>query len=63
MVDLKLRRKVKAVDLHQKVDWTPYEGRELKGWPIMTMKRGEILFKDNELLGKPGTAEFLPMNL
>jgi allantoinase len=63
VVDLKLRRKVKAGDLHQKVDWTPYEGRVLKGWPVMTMRRGEILFQDNEVLSKPGTAEFLPMNL
>jgi allantoinase len=63
IVDLKLRRKVKAVDLHQKVDWTPYEGRMLKGWPVMTMRRGEILFEDNKVLSKPGTAEFLPMNL
>ncbi|HYB84533.1 MAG TPA: hypothetical protein VED86_04320 [archaeon] len=51
------------MDLHQKVDWTPYEGWVLKGWPVMTMRRGETLFKDNQLLAKPGTAEFLPMNL
>jgi len=63
ILDVKLRRKVKAADLHQKVDWTPYEGWVLKGWPVMTMRRGEILFKDNELLAKPGNAEFLPMNL
>ena len=63
IVDLKLRRKVKASDLHQKVDWTPYEGRSLRGWPVLTMRRGEILFQDNELLAKPGNAEFLPMNL
>ena len=63
IVDLKLKRKVKAVNLHQKVDWTPYEGWMLKGWPVMTMRRGEIFCRDNDLLGKPGTAEFLPMNL
>ena len=63
IIDLKLRRKVKAVNLHQKVDWTPYEGRVLKGWPVMTMRRGEILVRENEVLSKPGTAEFLRMNL
>ena len=26
MIDLKLKRKVRGQDLHQKVDWTPYEG-------------------------------------
>jgi len=63
IVDLKLRRKVKASELHQKVDWTPYEGRTVKGWPVMTMRRGEVIFKDGQLLAKPGQAEFLPMNL
>jgi len=63
IVDLKLKRKVKAVDLHQKVGWTPYEGRTVTGWPVMTMSRGQILFKDNELLAKPGRAEFLAMDL
>ncbi len=63
IVNLKLRRKVKAADLHQKVGWTPYDGWTLKGWPVLTMRRGEILYMDNEVLGKPGSAEFLPMNL
>ena len=63
MIDLKLRRKVRAADLHQKVDWTPYEGWVMKGWPVLTMKRGETVFQDSEVLAKPGSAEFLPMNL
>jgi allantoinase len=63
IIDLKLKRRVKAENLHQKVDWTPYEGWVLKGWPIMTMRRGQVAFRDQELLGKPGSAEFLPMSL
>jgi len=63
IVDLKMKRKVKAAKLHQKVGWTPYEGWTLKGWPILTMRRGQILYKENEILGKPDGAEFLPMNI
>jgi dihydroorotase (multifunctional complex type) len=63
IIDLKLKRRVKAENLHQKVDWTPYEGWVLKGWPILTMRRGQVAFRDQELLGKPGSAEFLPMSL
>lgn len=63
IVDLKIRRKVKAEDLHYKVGWTPYEGWTLKGWPMMTMHRGEPLYEDEQVIGKPGTAEFLPMLL
>jgi allantoinase len=63
IVDLKMKRKVKAPNLHQKVDWTPYEDWTLKGWPVLTMRRGLILFQDQTVLGKPGSAKFLPMNL
>jgi dihydropyrimidinase len=63
IVDMRLKRKVRAKDLHQKVDWTPYEGRVLKGWPVLTMRKGQVVFQDAEVLGRPGNAEFLPMNL
>lgn len=63
VVDLKIKRKVRAEDLHYKVGWTPYQGWILKGWPTMTMRRGEILFEDKQLVGKPGNAKFLPMSL
>ncbi len=63
MIDLKLKRKVRAEDLHYKVGWTPYEGRILKGWSVLTMSRGEVIYEDEQVVGKPGDAEFLPMNL
>jgi allantoinase len=63
IVDLKIRRKVRAEDLHYKVGWTPYEGWTLKGWPMMTIRRGEPLYEDEQVIGKPGAAEFLPMLL
>jgi allantoinase len=63
IVDLKVKRKVRAEDLHYRVGWTPYEGWTLKGWPTMTMRRGEILYQDEQVVGRPGSAEFLPMSL
>ena len=62
IVDLKMERKVRAEDLHFKVGWTPYEGWKLKGWPTLTMRRGQVMFVDGHVVGKPGGAEFLPMN-
>jgi dihydroorotase (multifunctional complex type) len=61
VIDLKLKRKVRAEDLHQKVNWTPYEGWTLKGWPVLTIVRGKVVYQDQYLIGKPGNAEFLPM--
>jgi len=63
IVDLKAKRKVRAEALHYKVGWTPYEGRTLKGWPILTVRQGEILYEDEQVVGKPGAADFLPMSL
>ena len=63
VIDLKTKRKVRAEDLHYKVGWTPYEGWTMKGWPILTMIRGEVAFEDGQLLGKSGSARFLPMSL
>ncbi|MGA3107864.1 MAG: dihydroorotase family protein [Candidatus Bathyarchaeia archaeon] len=63
MIDLKMKRKVRGEGLHQKVDWTPYEGWTLKGWPILTMRRGQIIYQDQQIVGTPGSAEFLPMAL
>lgn len=62
IVDLKAKRKVVAGDLHYKVGWTPYEDWTLKGWPILTMRRGEILYENEQVTGKPGSAEFLSMS-
>jgi allantoinase len=63
IVDLKLKRKVLGERLHYKVGWTPYEGWTLKGWPILTMRRGEIIFQDEQLVDGPGKTQFLPMSL
>jgi dihydroorotase (multifunctional complex type) len=62
IVDLRMKRKVRGGQLHYKVGWTPYEGWTLKGWPTLTIRRGEIIFQDEQIVGKPGKAQFLPMS-
>jgi hypothetical protein len=34
--------------LHENVDWTPYEGLEVKGWPATTISRGQVIVEDEE---------------
>ena len=45
--------------LHHNVDYTPYEGFDVTGWPVMTIARGELVWKDGELLARPGRGRFL----
>lgn len=40
-------------------DWTPFQGLELKGYPEITLSRGEIIAKDGKFLGKKGRGRFL----
>ena len=32
--------------------WTPYDGKKVKGMPVMTIIRGNIVMRDGELLDK-----------
>lgn len=45
--------------LHDNMDYTPYEGRKVTGWPITTLSRGEAVWDKGEVLGKPGRGRFL----
>lgn len=49
--------------LHHAVDYTPYEGMRLRGWPGMTLLRGEVVWDGSEFLGQRGQGRFLPCGL
>ncbi len=54
-------KKVKITNsmLHQNVDYTPYEGMIVQGYPVLTMARGKIIVKDNIFIGKKGYGRFI----
>ncbi len=37
---------------------TPYEGMKGKGMPVMTLVRGEIIYENGQVIGKPGYGSF-----
>jgi dihydropyrimidinase len=41
-------------------DYTPYEGWAVKGGPVMTIVRGEIVAENGEIVGKTGYGRFVP---
>jgi dihydropyrimidinase len=45
--------------LHDNCDYTPYEGMALRGWPLMTLSRGEIVWQDGKVTATPGRGQFL----
>ena len=45
--------------LHEKVDWSPYEGIKLNGWPRDVFNRGAWVVRDGEFVGRTGRGRFL----
>ncbi len=45
--------------LQQAIDYTPYEGLEVTGWPMMTLRRGEVVMQDGRVQAEPGSGQFL----
>lgn len=61
MIDLKRETVINADNLHYKVGWTPFEGMNLKGYPILTMVRGEVVASLGAIIGHKGHGKFIPM--
>ena len=59
IIDPNIEKVLKVEDLHSNIDYTPYEGIEVQGYPVYTILRGEIIAKDNEFIGKKGYGEFI----
>jgi dihydroorotase len=53
VVDLKAKREITGKWLASKCGWSPFEGMTVTGWPKATIVRGNIVMRDDELLGKP----------
>ncbi|WDZ95286.1 dihydropyrimidinase [Herbaspirillum sp. WKF16] len=49
--------------LHHNVDYTPYEGMRLTGWPETTLSRGEVVWADGQACGEVGRGRFLACGL
>lgn len=43
------------------IDYTPYEGIEVTGRPIFTLRRGEVVMKNGDVLSRPGSGRFIPV--
>ena len=55
----KAKRIIRAEDLHDNMEFTPYEGMEITGWPEIVIQRGEVVIEDNSLKANRGDGEFI----
>jgi dihydropyrimidinase len=61
--DERRRVTIRNERLHHAVDYTPYEGFELTGWPALTLSRGETAWEDGAFRGAAGHGRFLKCGL
>ncbi len=51
VVDLKATRQITDSWIASRCGWTPFDGFQAKGWAVATIIRGNIVMRDDELLG------------
>ncbi|KER07182.1 D-phenylhydantoinase protein [Marine Group I thaumarchaeote SCGC AAA799-E16] len=63
MIDLRKEKKVTSELFGGFSDYIVYEGRNLKGWPVKTIVRGELVAEDFEVIGKLGHGKLVQRNI
>ncbi len=56
VIDMQKERVIENSWIASKCGWTPYDGMKVKGWPVITVIRGNIVMKEDELfdpIGQP----------
>jgi dihydropyrimidinase len=53
--DPTLERTVSADMLKSNADYSVYEGWRVTGWPVLTLRRGEVVYRDDAVIGQPGS--------
>jgi dihydroorotase len=46
LVDLNKIKTIRAKNMQSKCGWSAFEGLEVKGWPIMTIVNGNIVYEN-----------------
>ena len=53
LVDLKKQRRITNDWIVTPAGWTPFDGMDVTGWPVGTVVRGQIVMREDEVLGAP----------
>jgi dihydroorotase len=50
IVDLKARRTLHHADMASRCGWTPFDGMNVKGWPVATIIRGRVVMREDQVV-------------
>jgi len=57
--DAKRKVTISAALMHDLAGYSPYEGRNVTGWPVTVLSRGRVVVDDGFLRAAPGSGRFL----
>jgi dihydropyrimidinase len=61
--DAEKTQRLSAKTLHMRVDYNPYEGREVTGVTDTVISRGKIVIDGGKFVGKAGAGSFLKRSI
>jgi dihydropyrimidinase len=59
VVNREARRHIQLEDLHSDCDYSIWTDWEFRGWPELTMLRGQVLIENGEWVGPTGSGQFV----
>ncbi len=59
VLDPATERVIEPSMLKSNADYSVYDGWRVTGWPVITLRRGEVAFANGEVLAKPGAGQVL----
>ena len=58
LVDTEQEHVLSNDNIVSKAGWTPFDGRRVKGRPVMTMLRGQLVAENGKMVAEPGGGRF-----
>lgn len=53
LVDLNRKTTISKDWIASKCGWSPFLEKEVKGWPVVTILRGNVVMRDDQIIGEP----------
>lgn len=57
LIDLKRKWTIRNEDIVSKAGWSPYDGVEITGKPVITVVRGNVVVENGKIVGEPGVGK------
>ena len=57
--DANLTKTINGRQLFSQAGYSVYQGMKISGWPVMTIRRGQVVYQDGRITAQPGSGSLL----